>query len=429
MARQAARPKEQQLDAEMLPDQLELRPLQRTILDDPHRFKVACIHRRFGKTVLAIEWLKETLLECPLPAPRGYFIFPFAKQGEEIAWDFLLAQTSDISRMKYDRWRLTAKFPGGAEIKLLGAESYNKHRGKYADAVAFDELEDIAPAAWRKVFRPLLADRIGKALFIGTPRGRTWFRDLWDNGGKLDDWASWHATVYETDSIDPVEVEALRLEMSENDFAQEFLCDWDVARSGAFYQRQINAMIADDRVCDVPHNPDEVVTTAWWLDRTGQVAISYWQRCGPMLHCIDVTGDTAATTADLVGEVLAKPYVYDRHLVPGQIESTSERLQIMRRLGLKPVRVPTPIETIDGIERVRNRLGRVRMDRENCEDLIEAGRQYHSKFDEVKRTFNIEPVRDWSATYAGSMGVYMLGLNEQRSDWSKPIEYPEVFRA
>ena len=162
------------------PADFQLRPLQIAIKADTNRFKVACIHRRFGKTVLAIDWLKDEILNCPLPEPRGYFVFPFAKQGEEIAWDFLRAQCADQEDAVFDKWRLEVTFANGGKIKLLGAERYQKHRGKYADAVAFDECCDIAPAAWRLVFRPMLSDRLGKALFIGTPRGRDWFRDLWD---------------------------------------------------------------------------------------------------------------------------------------------------------------------------------------------------------------------------------------------------------
>ena len=36
---------------------LELHAGQRAILDDPARFKVASCGRRFGKTMLAVEWL------------------------------------------------------------------------------------------------------------------------------------------------------------------------------------------------------------------------------------------------------------------------------------------------------------------------------------------------------------------------------------
>jgi len=39
----------------------------------------------------------------------------------------------------------------------------------------------MAPEAWTGVLRPALSDKLGRALFIGTPKGLNHFHDLHQN--------------------------------------------------------------------------------------------------------------------------------------------------------------------------------------------------------------------------------------------------------
>jgi hypothetical protein len=56
-------------------------------------------------------------------------------------------------------------------ISLRGADNYDSLRGVGLDFVVLDEVADIHPEVWTEVIRPALSDRMGCALFIGTPRG------------------------------------------------------------------------------------------------------------------------------------------------------------------------------------------------------------------------------------------------------------------
>ncbi len=420
------------------PPNFKLRALQREIILDDSRFKVVVIHRRFGKTVLAIEFLKKVLRDCKYHNPQAFFVFPFAKQGEEIAWQFLLAQTAKIEGMDYTPYRLTADFPvnkiypRGGRIKFLGAEQYNKHRGKWADGVVFDEVPDIAPAAWRQVFRPLLSDRLGKALFIGTPRGHDWFKGLHDNAEEkqMPGWRAWKKTVYETKTIAPEEIEALRREMLPDEFAREYLCDWDVASNGSFYQHQINAMIEDDRALDNPYNKRfGPVHTGWNLDKRDQITVTFWQQRGERYHCIDTLHESNSSMADILAQMNAKPYVYGAHHGPASFAIGSHRWHTAALEGFKILPNPEGFDLMDSIELVKSRLPRVRMDRENAANLIEAGRQFHATFDELSQNFKNDAVWDWSAEYCQSMANFFMGHKERPLAWAKAIEYPEVFRA
>jgi len=59
----------------------------------------------------------------------------------------------------------------GGIIALRGADNYDSLRGNGLDFVVLDEFASMSPEAWTEVLRPSLADKHGRALFIGTPRG------------------------------------------------------------------------------------------------------------------------------------------------------------------------------------------------------------------------------------------------------------------
>lgn len=410
--------------------QFELRPLQAAILDASERFQVACLHRRYGKTVTAIEFCKTIVDDVGFPDPRAFFVFPFAKQAEEVAWDFLVAQTVGMAGRKLDKYRLEVSFKPrqpfgdvtGPKIKLLGSSEYHKHRGKLCDRVAFDETPDIPPPAWRQVFRPALADRRGKALFIGTPRGHDWFYDLFHDCDRLEHWRSHIQNVYQSGVIDPDEIKQLEDEMADNDFRQEFMCDWDVANTGAFYQRQINAALESDRVGAVPHNEDEPVDTSWWIDKSNTITVAFWQRSGLYAHCLEVIRELDHSITDVVREIKTRDYVYDRHYVPEWIDTDSQRWKAARQLGVRmqPVEAMLPI---DVIELTRPKIAAMRFDDELAGDLVEAGRSYHANYDENRKCYSQDPVRDWSSEYAGALGVYARGFRPGRAEWSTPIDY------
>jgi len=64
---------------------------------DSHRFTVVVAHRRFGKTVSAINHLIKAAIECDKPNPRFAYIAPTYSQAKRVAWDYLLEYTRPLS--------------------------------------------------------------------------------------------------------------------------------------------------------------------------------------------------------------------------------------------------------------------------------------------------------------------------------------------
>ena len=160
------------------------RPLQAKLHREVKRFNVLVAHRRFGKTVWAVNELIDQCLRCPKPDPRYAYIAPFFNQAKDIAWEYLKRYTAPIPGATPNESELRVDLPGGRRIRLYGADNADRMRGIYLDGVVLDEPAQMEPRVWSEIIRPALADREGWAVFIGTPMGRNAFHDRYEKIGR-----------------------------------------------------------------------------------------------------------------------------------------------------------------------------------------------------------------------------------------------------
>lgn len=209
------------------------RQWQRECHSRRRRFTVLALHRRAGKTELALRELLDKALRCPLELPLFFYVAPLLKQAKAIAWARLkqivapLVLNGLCEINESELWvRLTTN---AAMIRCYGADNPDAMRGVRLDGVVMDEVAQMSPEVWDDVVQPALSDRLGWALFIGTPNGINLFSQLYFGAANKPDWFAARYTVYDTDSLDPREVERLRGEMSEASFSREYLCDFSAA--------------------------------------------------------------------------------------------------------------------------------------------------------------------------------------------------------
>lgn len=193
------------------------------------RFTVLALHRRAGKTELAIMQLIDSALRCKLDHGLFVYMAPFLKQAKLIAWDRIKRVCRKIPYAVINESELTVTFPNEAQIKVFGGDNPDALRGVRLDGAVIDEVAQIKPEVWNEIVRPALSDRKGWALFIGTPKGINLFSELYYRAQELEDWYAASYTVYDTDALDPEEVERLRRDMPDNDFRREYLCDFSAA--------------------------------------------------------------------------------------------------------------------------------------------------------------------------------------------------------
>ena len=190
------------------------------------RFAVLVVHRRGGKTVLAVNALIDAALRHKSNDGRFAYIAPLLKQARDIAWDYLRQYTAAIPGVEYHESMLEVRLPNGARIRLYGGDNPDAVRGIFLDGVVLDEVADLRPNLWSEVIRPTLADRRGWALMIGTPRGANLFSELYYKALTDPAWFAGLFTYEDTQAIAEDEVESARAMMTERQFAQEFKCDF-----------------------------------------------------------------------------------------------------------------------------------------------------------------------------------------------------------
>ena len=193
------------------------------------RFSVIVAHRRLGKTVCTVNHLiKRALLDASGNGRYGY-VAPYRNQAKSIAWDYLKHFSAPVPGRTVNEGDLFVDFPNGARIRIFGADNADAMRGLYFDGIVLDEVADMKPEVWGEIVRPALSDRMGWACFIGTPKGMNLFYELYTLGLNTEDWGSAVYRADETGVILEEELASARAVMSDNQYRQEFLCDFSAS--------------------------------------------------------------------------------------------------------------------------------------------------------------------------------------------------------
>lgn len=192
------------------------------------RHSIWVVHRRGGKTVLAVKELVTAACETTRSDARYAYIAPLLGQAKRVAWDYMRAMTAPIPGVDYNLSELSVGLPNGARIRLLGADDPASLRGPYYDGIVLDELADMRPEVWGEVLYPALSDRRGWSMMIGTPRGVDLLSELYHSAcdEANTEWYARRLTVYDTDVFTPKEIDEIQRGMTERAFRQEYLCDF-----------------------------------------------------------------------------------------------------------------------------------------------------------------------------------------------------------
>tara|TARA_Y100000114_G_scaffold95552_1_gene88889 strand:+ start:689 stop:1969 length:1281 start_codon:yes stop_codon:yes gene_type:complete len=382
------------------------------------RWGVVVCHRRFGKTVMAINHLLRDAILNDKTNPRYFYIAPTYRQAKAVAWDYLKQFAGKVPMVRFHETELRCDLPNGARIQLLGAENYDALRGIYADGACLDEMADMPEALFPEVLRPALSDRKGWAFFIGTPRGHNAFFDLYESAQSSDEWFTQVYKASETGIVDEQELHAARQIMTEDQYEQEFECSWVANVPGAIYGKELQVAQESGRIGNVPYDQAHKVDTWWDLGIGDSTAIWFTQNVGRAIHVIDFYEARNEGLPHYAKILTSKSYFYGNHNAPHDIEvrelgSGKSRREIAYDLGINFRVVPKlPVE--DGIHAAQIILGRCWFDQVNCKAGLEALRQYHRAYNERLRTFRNSPVHDWASHAADAWRYFAVGIKENR---------------
>lgn len=211
---------------------------QKQVAESHARFKIVRCGRKWGKTTFAqrkaLDWL----------GPAGsvvWFCAPTYRQAKLISWsEFKRIIPPEALGKKPNDTDLTITLKNGSQLFLMGSDDPDSLRGPAPSGVIFEEAAFHKREAWYEVIRPNLMPTKAPALFIGTPKGFNWLKDLEDEARRRiaagnTDWAVFHFTCYDNPYISKDEIEDAKKDCdTPSVWRQEYLAEYETLEGRVF---------------------------------------------------------------------------------------------------------------------------------------------------------------------------------------------------
>jgi hypothetical protein len=327
--------------------------------------------------------------------------------SKAIAWDYAKHYSRPIPGIKMNEAELRIDYPNQGRLQLFGSDNPDSLRGLYHDMVVLDEYAQMSPSLWGEIIRPALSDRMGDAIFIGTPKGRNSFYEIYQYALKDEGWFAGFYKASDTNIINPLELAAAKKEMKEEEYNQEYELSWTASILGAYYGKTMAELDKKGRITHISYDPNYPVHTTWDIGVSDSTSIWFYQIKGNEVFFIDYFEDNRQGVEYYKKKLDEREYTYGVHTGPHDLEVTEwgtnkTRIETAANLGLHFVVAPK-ISVLDGISTTRSMLKRSHFDKERCAFGIEALTNYHSEYDDKKKIFKATPQHDWSSHCCDSM--------------------------
>ena len=195
-----------------------------------YRFVTAAVSRRQGKTYIANIIGQLTTL---VPGANVLLMSPNYSLSQ-ISFDLQrqLIKHFDLEVLRDNAKDKVIELSNHSTIRMGSVNQVDSVVGRSYDLIIFDEAALVdGRDAFNVALRPTLDKENSKALFISTPRGRNnWFAEFWYRGfsDEFPEWASIKATYHENPRISEQDIIEARKTMSEAEFNQEYMADFNV---------------------------------------------------------------------------------------------------------------------------------------------------------------------------------------------------------
>ena len=191
----------------------------------------ACnIGRQFGKSLLAenqsLYWAINDK-GCQIG-----WVSPIYKQCKKVYAEIKKA-TIKSGYFTYNDSELLIK-GFGSSIQFFSAERPDNIRGNTFDYLICDEFDFMKLGTWEEVLQPTVLVKGKKVLFISTPKGRGMMFKMKVNAQTDKRYQYFHFTSYDNPMIDPEEIDAIRNNIPDHVFRQEYLAEFVDGGGGIF---------------------------------------------------------------------------------------------------------------------------------------------------------------------------------------------------
>ena len=206
---------------------------QAIVRKEDFRFKVICAGRRSGKSHYVVFDPKDGIVsDLVLPHQYVWIVAPNYDLTQRV-WNevYTLAISKFkpiIARIHNTKGNFIIETVLGTRIEAKSAEEPEKLIGVGLTKIIVDEAPLVHRKAWNQSLRPTLIDYKGRAIFIGSPKGKNWYWELYQKGQVGDlEWKSWHFTSFDNEHLDLKELESITKDMPDYEYRQEILAEFE----------------------------------------------------------------------------------------------------------------------------------------------------------------------------------------------------------
>ena len=155
---------------------------------------------------------------------------------------------------------------------------------------------------------------------------------------------------------------------------------------GAYYAKQMRAMMEDGRIGEVEWDPNHPVYTYCDIGHSDYTVNLYVQHIGRFSHVFDMyVGDSKHENNDMddmIADIKSKPYRYALHVAPHDMAvyewgaGATRKEQALRDHGIDFKLAPKEVSLLDGIEAVKKRLPWIVIHKDKGRPLLSGLRAY-----------------------------------------------------
>jgi len=398
-------------------------------------------HRRWGKDEIVLS------ATCELAHRRigsYWHCLPEYAQGRKALWTAVNAQTGrrrmdeafppEIRESTNDN-EMFVRLKSGSTWQIIGSDRYDATVGAGPVGIAYSEWALANPSAWA-YHRPMLEENGGWAAFITTPRGRNHAYSMFNMARDNARWFAEVSTIQDTralskEQLDETLEEYVALygeDLGRAQYEQEYLCSFNAAILGAFYTREMLAVRNEGRIFDIEPVPGQPVHRAWDIGVRDDTSIWWFQVVGGRVFIFDCYTSSGVGVDHYAEVIESKPYQDGTDYVPHDakqrvwvMKGAKTVLEAMMDYGLHPQVVPN-FSKMQGIQAARTTLAKSIFHPRTEEIGIAALEQYRREWNDEKKTFQANEVRDWTTHLADAFRYLALSWREIRP------EEPEIKR-
>lgn len=183
---------------------------------------------------------------------------------------------------------------------------------------------------------------------------------------------------------------------------------FEAANEGLIYGQLMSQARNEGRIGRVPYERNTLVHTAWDLGYSDSTTIWFYQVVGASINLIDYYENRGEPLSHYIRQLKNKEYIYGQHYFPHDAVNIAgatgtNYVDIARELGLQINVLKKDDNINNGINRVRSILPRCCFDKEKCENGIRALENYRYAWNDRVGCYSDRPLHDWTSHCCDAM--------------------------